>query len=218
MYCDELEKIITNRAFFIEDLYRKNYILYQLNFYVAESIFSNSVYSIQNEFPNIVFVGDPQDAVNTAIQEYDAYKNDIKKKEYTSYMSSQTYTILFESLTTDQVDLTRYGLCSAIDNLILDVYYELGTLDYVYDQIFSATSHAIVASQETLITDINTYLKSSMNTAYNTILAITIFYSIASMMLYLFLYLPYLHQEKNNLCEIQSLVLLVSGSNIRHDF
>ena len=211
VYCSEIQQNITAHSNFIQIMNRNNNEIYLGFLYSSENYHKQSPLSLNSTFPDFIFLADPNVEFQRVYREYTKYKGYIGKKLYTQYLPSEIYLILFQEVTNDTYGFTRFGLRTGIQNIMHELEYISSTEQDGADELFFTVGYQMMDDFENISLIMDNQFKVLINQNFQSILACTVTYFIISILLYLCLYLPYLHKEGQHLCKIQSLARIVDS-------
>ena len=209
VFCSEIQQNITAHSNMIQIFNRINNEIYLASVYASENYQKESSMSLNATFPDFVFITDPLVEVNGVLAEYHEYKSYICKKLYTQYLPSEIYSIIFLQVLNDTYGFSRFGLRTGIQNIMLELEYISSTRGAGADQLFVTVGYQIVEDLSNISLIMDNQFKILINQIFQSILSATIAYIIISILLYLCLYLPYLHKEGQHLCKMQSFARMV---------
>ena len=215
VYSTELENIIKYRPAMTNLFSRCNNDLQLMNFYTVDAFCYSTEFSLNSYFPEMNVFNNPFQEVNQLVLKFNNYKSDFWRPEYIQYMPTEVYSLLFNKVINDTTGYNQFGIYAGLINIADEIQYIVSTLDMVNYDSFMVISNNIYQLLESSSLILDNQLINNLNSGFLIIVIGTVIYSGLSILLYLFVYLPYLYNEAQHLHRIQSLAKLIKNESKR---
>ena len=174
-------------------------------FYMTEVLYYNADYSLNNYYHNMIIYKNPLQEINELIQNFNTYKDDFQQFNYNKYIPAEINSLLYNQVNKNTTGLNNFGIYSGIINAIYEIQYIISVSDYNYYDNFMGTIYNAFDILESSSLVLDNQLNQNLADIFNIIIISTVLYSIISILLYIFVYLPYLKNESKKLQNIHFL-------------
>ena len=208
IFCTDIENIIKYRPAMINMFTQTNNNLRLLTFYMVEVFAYNTFAGLNHYFPQIIIFESPYEKIDSLIEEFNLYKKEFTNPEYMQYIPADMHSLLFYEWYNISMPFSTLGVYPSMINAVNEIHYIAWTQNFIEYSTFVRLIPYIFDVLGNSSLTLNNQLKVRLNNTFDIIITATVLYSILSIFLYFFVYLPYLNNDIQHWKKIQSLTKL----------
>ena len=178
-------------------------------FYIIVEVFAyNTFAGLNHYFPQIIIFESPYEKIDSLIEEFNLYKKEFTNPEYMQYIPADMHSLLFYEWYNISMPFSTLGVYPSMINAVNEIHYIAWTQNFIEYSTFVRLIPYIFDVLGNSSLTLNNQLKVRLNNTFDIIITATVLYSILSIFLYFFVYLPYLNNDIQHWKKIQSLTKL----------